>query len=282
VQLPGTRLVQEQSNCGVRQRGHIGVGHYGFAMPLAVDGQLKFDGQSLDDQSIMIGRSEQLDLCCPAGFGLVGIVVEADLLRALWQHMYQRPLSGWLDHQIVVQARATPAAELKTAHLRMLYAISNSPQLLESPQAVAQMRDEILMQWVEAIPERVEMSDTRSLEARKRLVKRACDVVMSRPEQPLSMLGLCTEIGTSQRRLEYCFQAVLGMSPARYLRVTRLNGVRRELKRAAQHPASAKPGVQDVASRWGFWHVGEFAAEYRRQFGELPSSTAAGVLREGG
>jgi AraC family transcriptional regulator, ethanolamine operon transcriptional activator len=282
VQLPGVRLVHEQSNCGVRQRGHIGVGHYGFAMPLAMQGPVKFDGQSLDDQSIMVGRSEELDLCCPAGFGLVGIVVEADLLRELWQRMYQRPLSRSLDRQIVLQARPAPAADLKSAHVRMLQAIASSPQLLQNPQTVAQMRDEILMQWVEAIPERIEMSGTRSLEARKRLVERACELVMSRPEQPLSMLMLCTEIGTSQRRLEYCFQAVLGMSPSKYLRAARLNGVRRELKRAAQSPDSAKPGVQEVASRWGFWHMGEFAAEYRRQFGELPSGTAAGVSRRGG
>ncbi|MEO8296958.1 MAG: helix-turn-helix domain-containing protein [Burkholderiales bacterium] len=282
VQLPGVRLVHEQSNCGLRQRGHIGVGHFGFAMPLAMQGPVKFDGQSLEDQSMMIGRSEELDLCCPGSFGLVGIVVAADLLRELWQRMYQRPLSRWLDHQIVVQARPAPAADLKDAHVRMLRAIASSPQLLQSPQTVAQMRDEILMQWVEAIPERVEMSDTRSLEARKRLVERACELVMSRPEQPMSMLKLCTEIGTSQRRLEYSFQAVLGMSPSKYLRAARLNGARREIKSAADVPASDRPGVQDVASRWGFWHMGEFASEYRRQFGELPSSTLAGVFRKGG
>jgi AraC-like DNA-binding protein len=31
--------------------------------------------------------------------------------------------------------------------------------------------------------------------------------------------------------------------------------------------------VHDVATRWGFWNLGEFAADYRRQFGELPSET---------
>ncbi len=26
-----------------------------------------------------------------------------------------------------------------------------------------------------------------------------------------------------------------------------------------------------VANPWGFWHLGQFAADFRRQFGELPS-----------
>ena len=31
--------------------------------------------------------------------------------------------------------------------------------------------------------------------------------------------------------------------------------------------------VQDTAARWGFWHGGQFADDYRRQFDELPSQT---------
>jgi len=31
--------------------------------------------------------------------------------------------------------------------------------------------------------------------------------------------------------------------------------------------------VTDVANSWGFWHMGQFAADFRRQFGELPSET---------
>jgi transcriptional regulator GlxA family with amidase domain len=27
----------------------------------------------------------------------------------------------------------------------------------------------------------------------------------------------------------------------------------------------------DVANAWGFWHMGQFARNYKRQFGELPS-----------
>jgi transcriptional regulator GlxA family with amidase domain len=32
--------------------------------------------------------------------------------------------------------------------------------------------------------------------------------------------------------------------------------------------------VSDVATRWGFTHLGRFADQYRRKFGVLPSETA--------
>jgi AraC family ethanolamine operon transcriptional activator len=34
--------------------------------------------------------------------------------------------------------------------------------------------------------------------------------------------------------------------------------------------------VREIAQRWGFWHTGEFAAAYRRLFGELPSQRLNG------
>lgn len=62
--------------------------------------------------------------------------------------------------------------------------------------------------------------------------------------------------------------SVLGLSPVQYLRAARLLGVRRELLRAG--PVIR---VSDAAARWGFWRLSQFAADYKRLFGELPSET---------
>jgi AraC family ethanolamine operon transcriptional activator len=31
--------------------------------------------------------------------------------------------------------------------------------------------------------------------------------------------------------------------------------------------------IQDIASHWGFWHLSQFAQDYKKLFGELPSAT---------
>ena len=87
----------------------------------------------------------------------------------------------------------------------------------------------------------------------------------------LSLLDLCRELGVSERTLHYAFQEVRGLSPMAYFKAVRLNGARRELKSAA-----ATATVHEIAQRWGYWHTGEFAAAYRRLFGELPSQTLNG------
>jgi AraC-like DNA-binding protein len=48
-----------------------------------------------------------------------------------------------------------------------------------------------------------------------------------------------------------------------------LNGVHRDLKNADSAPTK----ITDVAIHWGFWHMSQFAIDYQRFFGELPSQT---------
>jgi len=80
---------------------------------------------------------------------------------------------------------------------------------------------------------------------------------------------ICRAAQVSQRTLEYAYAARYGMTPRAFLITYRLNAARRELR--AANPSSET--VVDIANRWGFWHMGQFAADYRDRFGELPSRT---------
>jgi AraC family ethanolamine operon transcriptional activator len=88
----------------------------------------------------------------------------------------------------------------------------------------------------------------------------------------LHIPDLCTELGTSQRTLEVLFKQELGMTPKQFTDVVRLNAVRLELT----HPPADQQTVADIAQRYGIHHLGRFAANYRRHFGEFPSETLGG------
>lgn len=91
---------------------------------------------------------------------------------------------------------------------------------------------------------------------------RECDSASVRIED------LCRAACTSLSRLERAFRETFGVSPRRYLTLLRLAAVRRELLR---HEAGAS--VTQVATRWGFFHLGRFGQDYKAQFGESPSQT---------
>jgi AraC family ethanolamine operon transcriptional activator len=266
VQLPGARLVHETASTAMHQRGQLGAHQYGFAMAVELPGEAIFSGQRLDAQSIMVGRADDLELISPGGFAMIGMVVSADILRPLWQHMYQKGIATWLESQVVLRASPAAAAAVREMHLAALAALSD-PAFDE--RAAIALRDAVLIEWIEAIPAAVHTPDLKTLAARRRMVDRACELMLSGSDEALTVLEICQRIGASPRKLNYCFQDVLGIGPAKYLRAVRLNNARRDLK----NPDSPTTGVQDVAARWGFWHLGQFSLDYKRQFAELPSAT---------
>lgn len=274
LQFEGMRMVCESTTCATWQRGQLGAGNIGFAMPVALNGHGSFNGQPLTRDTVMIGRSETLDLCLPADSTLIGIVVDAELLERLWEHLYQKRMSSWIDRQVVVQARPGLADLIRSIHLKVMADVDTATPPPQSPTISTRTRDAVLVEWLEALPARITAEGLASGEARRRVVSKACELIHGHDGEPLSILQVCDFVGASPSKLEYCFRSVLGIAPAKYMRAMRLNGVKRELRRGQGE------SVQDVAARWGFWHHGEFAAAYRRQFGELPSQTLGGVKRQ--
>ena len=59
-----------------------------------------------------------------------------------------------------------------------------------------------------------------------------------------------------------------GVSPMHHWRNRRFARVREALQRARDDAS-----VTDVAMAWGFYHLGRFAIEYTRRFGESPRDT---------
>jgi AraC family ethanolamine operon transcriptional activator len=101
-----------------------------------------------------------------------------------------------------------------------------------------------------------------------RAARMARDYINAHAADAPAIQDVCRAVGVSWRALDYAFREVFGVTPKQYLQATRLQGARRGLHQGG--PAST---VTDIANNWGFWHIGKFAADYKRHFGELPSET---------
>lgn len=102
-----------------------------------------------------------------------------------------------------------------------------------------------------------------------RTVSRAIELIEANVGQPLTVTELAHAVGVSVRCLQEGFRRHVGMSPMSYLRDFRLAGAHRALTEASTDSTT----VTAVAYRWGFNHLGRFAAAYRREYGVAPSRT---------
>jgi AraC family ethanolamine operon transcriptional activator len=163
-------------------------------------------------------------------------------------------------------ARVLEAAERTAAE---------SPATFEADEARRALRDAVLqaargmLSGTAAGEQPVGMP--RASRARRRTVAAADEYLRAHLDRPIYTDELCDALGVSASGLGEAFRAVFVVSPHRFLKLRRLHMVRAAL-RARGGPA---PLVKAVALAHGFWHLGQFAHDYRAAFGEAPSETLA-------
>jgi len=99
-----------------------------------------------------------------------------------------------------------------------------------------------------------------------RHVKRAEVYVLAHAGEALSTKMLAAHANVSVRALFDGFRAFRDTTPAEFVRSVRLERARHDLLEGAQT-------VSEVARKWGFQHLGNFAAHYRKRFRESPVDT---------
>ncbi len=283
VNLPGVQVFCESTNQAVRQRGGLGAGRLGMAFVRRGRGEGACGGQTFGPGALLACHEATLDLRTPAVCELAGVVLAPELLEATAPDARREPLPAVAQalseqapaahrlHQLVLDSLVV-ARRLAHRAAQGLGSRSHWPDAL----ALQQWRDDLLDASLAALQQAPVVGDPLRAQRRSQLVERACALMLEQVEQlqSVSQAELCRSLGTSQRNLGYAFQSVLGLSPLAWLRVVRLNAVRRSLRQSALHHANDSPeSIYDVATRHGFWHFGRFSVEYRQHFGERPSDT---------
>jgi AraC-like DNA-binding protein len=100
-------------------------------------------------------------------------------------------------------------------------------------------------------------------------VRRAEQFIEEHACDAIALADLTGVAGVSARALQTGFRRFRDTTPMAYLRSIRLELARTELAKAGQPRGS----VATVANAFGFGHLGRFARDYERRFGELPSQT---------
>ena len=112
------------------------------------------------------------------------------------------------------------------------------------------------------------LAPSQALSRRIKAVLECQAYMFSRRGEAVTLQDLSDMSGLRPRSLINAFQAVTSLSPMAFLRALRLTRVREALL-----DADLQGRVIDVATEWGFWHMGHFTAAYRAMFGETPSET---------
>ena len=136
--------------------------------------------------------------------------------------------------------------------------------------STVELEEELPVRLLTALADSRLGSDDQPLKARQKGLRLAVEFIEVNSQFNPSIPDICSASGLSWRSLNRAFKESFGIGPKRYLLNLRLTQARRQLK-------SAQPGtkVVDIANDWGFWHMGDFARQYRKIFCEPPAESLA-------
>jgi len=104
----------------------------------------------------------------------------------------------------------------------------------------------------------------------RHVVRETLDYLEAHLSERIMMADIAKNVHMSVRAIQQGFRDELGTTPMLYLRDRRLERAREDL---ADIIPSDGVTVTDVAARWGFSHLGNFAVLYKKRWGESPSET---------
>ena len=271
VVLNTLQIGRERWNPGIMQRGSAPARCWFVGLAIVVGGSLHVRGRQIaSDQPVLAGPCDDIAFTANGPADMAQAVFPVDQIER-WMQL-RRGAPGldrkYLDRPFKMAEREIACRGTVLARLlrSLLSRVDDEGQL----DALAAIEGQI----VDVVLGMVPSTDVAEpLHRRARVAIKLRDMLLGHVETPLNVSAMCETLGVRERTLFLACVEAFGRPPKAMLLELRLNAARRALT----HPSSERT-VTTVASKFGFWHFGDFSAEYRRQFGELPSVTLKRTL----
>lgn len=270
AQLAGMQFARVAYNRGIRSWGDSPTGMITIAVPLSVPQSVIWHGHSLSMNHALLQKSSRgVDFLRRGAFQIALVSIDVgSLLSAADQTHQPDAESAVLGDAVMVQPDETAINQFRHYFQNLFALIESYPQQALQPALQTFIRQEAITLMLNLlspdnnIPEHCPYN-------RYQLMKQAEEMMLENLARSWTVHSLCTELHISERTLRYGFHEYFGMPPMAYLKIQRLNAVQRQLKTSTADQTT----VTDVAIEWGFWHMGQFAKDYKKMFGESPSKT---------
>jgi AraC-like DNA-binding protein len=249
-----------------------------FVMATSGAGQLTVDGVAVPvstHSGAFVTSTQQKLFQYPQGSEIVALMLDQRKITAYCAKLLGRELEHDIAFQTISSLQSGQGQSWQNMMQHARYELSHDRSLVRTFPAVRHSFEQMLITGLL-------FSQTHSLSpallqpqsaAAPFYVKRAEDFIVERFAEPLSLADIAAHAQVSARSLQSGFQNFRGMTPMAFLRSVRLQHAHLALLRA--DPAIFI--VTQIALSCGFSHLGEFAAMYRRAFGETPRQTMLGA-----
>lgn len=262
--------------CHTNQRGATPAGMRTFAIPDVDCTEMIWYGHVIGPDVLLVFPTHgEIDVHSRPGFGVTVFSIPEYLLSDFFER------NGGPDPEKVLGSskKVIRVPRLLLNKMRRLY------QQLQSTAGGngsleywrvrhLEIQEQILVGLLNIV-ESIESATQLAAPRMHRKLNHLLEVINFHTEGRLRISDLCAIAQVPERTAQYLFKRELGMTPKAYLMGQRMYIAHHDLWQADP----SRTYVSDIANSLGFWHMGQFAADYQRVFGELPSTTLNRAVR---
>ena len=267
----GNVHVSEARFCrGLIQKGTPPTGLRTIVVPSNPKVEFVWRGNRVSGDDLMIfPTGAELEATSNLDFHVYTCSFPEELLASICDAANLPQLDALRGDASVMRCRSDAIESVRGILGQLTTAVGNSELPIEFPGLLKLSSRELPRRLLSAISTSHPSFTPEMTRKRELALLRAEDYIKRNATEDITVRDICSVAQVSQRTLEYAFVERFGLTPKAFLTFYRLNGARRALRAADFEKAK----VADIANRWSFWHMGQFAADYRNLFGELPSAT---------
>ncbi|MFC7050092.1 AraC family transcriptional regulator [Emcibacter nanhaiensis] len=224
---------------------------------------------------ISVKNVEEVRLYSKEAYAHVSLQFNAGMVSRTLNSMFGQGSLSQLALEPNVDLSLPAGQTLKSLAETIVSGMYGAGVVRKSAQMSELLADSMLRLIFENVPHRLSGKlENNAAGIAPRHVKAAMDFMQANLHSPLSVSDIAQQVGVSVRSLQEGFRRFMDITPTSYLCQIRLEAVHAELSSAEN-----RLPIYEVATKWGFSHLGRFSALYRKTYGRLPSETISQAHR---
>jgi len=256
------------------QEGSSPSGYRTFAILASVDQQIIWRGKQVSGKNLLVfPETNELDALSYPGFRVYTIAISNEKVKEFLNVQNLNEQKVFQSNEGIVTPGKRVINDIRHQLEYLTWIVNENPKGINSSAFHQIFTKEIPSMILNSVITEKSIVQPSTLGFRKQRLHKALEYLKSCEDEMPTVQELCLITETCQRTIEYAFKEKYGFGPKEYMKKLSLNHVRNALKSADPDTAT----IKHLAGGFGFWHMGQFSADYKKLFCESPSET----LREG-
>lgn len=265
------QLTRTKMNGKVEQYGLTPIGYRSLVIPANPKTYFNWLHKNVNaNQLLIFPKNGTLDAVSYNGFDVFVIAIKETFLYEMLEnlgYLYANKLFKTGNEQYINLSQLFAEAFIKTADIFMQQAMEVQSKGIDTNNLHLDMIDTLLIPLLRYLEDSKKTIGSSPQRRRDKAVIKAIDIINNQTGKPSTISELCRLTNVSERTLEYAFLEKYKISPSEYIKANRLHKVKNALISAR----GKNNQISTIANQQGFWHMGQFSADFKSQFGILPS-----------